>query len=66
MEHEAIILVIKFLWQQLIYSEIEFYGKNGQLAGEIPGIDSEDVLRLGNNTEGKISHGNLERQLLAY
>lgn len=48
------------------YSEINFYGENGQWGGEITDIDSEDVLRLGNNTEGKILHGNLEKYLLVH
>lgn len=66
MEHEAIILVIKFSWHRLIYNEIKFYGENWQLTGEITGINSEDVLRLHDNAEGKILHGNLEKHLLAY
>lgn len=63
MEHE----VIKFSRHQIIYTVINyFYEDNGDLTGEFTGIDSEEILRLGNNTGDKILHENLEKHLLAY
>lgn len=43
-----------------------FYEDNGDLTGEFTGIDSEEILRLGNNTGDKILHANLEKHLLIY
>lgn len=61
MEHE----VIKLSWHQIVYTVINyFFEDNGDLTGEFTGINSEEILRLGNNTGDKILHENQEKHLL--